>query len=1182
MSQFHSFSTGSGEEEVFRNALVLALSGSAYLRNVVVVDTPDELPERVQAFLKDKRLNAAAIKGAYAQGHSFLVASNLESLEDGIRTALHEVVGHEGVRALLAERFEPVMLNLYHTFPRQHEAWITTGKRYAFLDAGTDAGRVAFAEELTAHLAETNAEVSELNMVYAEIRAQLRAQVPDLPFTQIEVLALIQRTRESLTLRHGDPDDAAEILRRQSERVQASVAWAKEFIGKGASFDDWFQGSRVVDDIGAPHLVYHGTDSEDFDVFEMQRATMRYTTLSTDETQSQGASFSPYREDAEQYGRNVKAFYLALHRPFPDPGYQHTASDAHADVLEVLAPLIYQDGEGEDALRYIDVDNGISRIEVDEAGAWVDRFFIEGMIEWAPLDNPEVVSKLKSLGYDGAKVLEEEDSAGYSWFVVDPAQIRPASDREAPDHDATYDESSLRLKLSETAFERWFKKSQVTDTYNKPKVVYHGSPDIRGILEEGFSQRPSRRGSVFFFSDDYHVADTYTDSRRAFDYQNAEPYTLPCYLSMQNPYIVNGAGRRWRETEKHIELAKEAGHDGIIIRNSRDEYNNTGNGGRLSTVYAVFDPTQIKSAGTGLIHSRIDGIELGDISNLGTFETSNPDIRLSFSGESAKTADAFALEEAQTQLLAGIGAERVRQQTGWFKGPDDKWRFEIDDSMAALTPDFSEAATWGELEGQHKQSFGAEFGRGVRLDDVIDHPRLFAAYPHLAELIVTSLEPEAQGASRGITQAAYSPGGNDALPELRINRELPIGEVLSTLLHELQHAIQRAEGFAVGGSPSKANDRAETLNMRAFVSADQRLRELGEELPEVLAAYNQLEGTRLTLYGAHGISWKAPDASSQLRVVMTAQQQQRMKEASDAYYAAVEAHGSFDSPTIRALIDAGTSRSTAARQSALTENEAQALYERLYGEVEARNVQARQSFSATQRKSITPELTQDTPSDETVVVFNGRRPMERFDSFDHHTANVAKITGKRLMDVAIDLTEVLDDHGLASDIESEGSRVLAEALNDWSGGKVSVGVICPDGSAAAQAVGVLAISDNRGERVVILSGKGITTEEALLWLRRQAGNAQDEQLITSRTKAEPLVQQLPMHDGAAASMANILALALGPYEEWEGHLMSELNATSSGHPPATKMSHQVMPGAKLQAGDSREEVGSAAAPPPAF
>lgn len=191
-------------------------------------------------------------------------------------------------------------------------------------------------------------------------------------------------------------------------------------------------------------------------------------------------------------------------------------------------------------------------------------------------------------------------NAGLDIETATAAQIDAAIDNAATRYRLETEEiraGSFFQSSSNTeteAFKEWFGDSKVVDADGKPLVVYHGTPDKRDIEKSGFA--PSiTRGSVYFFSDSKRVAETYADDRRAWDYQNAEPDTLPVYLSIQNPMIIDAKGKKWRETEKHVQEAKDAGHDGIIIKNSRDEYNNTGNGGTTSTVYAAFNPSQIKS-----------------------------------------------------------------------------------------------------------------------------------------------------------------------------------------------------------------------------------------------------------------------------------------------------------------------------------------------------------------------------------------------------------------------------------------------------------------------------------------------------------------------------------------------------------------------------------------------------------
>ena len=202
-------------------------------------------------------------------------------------------------------------------------------------------------------------------------------------------------------------------------------------------------------------------------------------------------------------------------------------------------------------------------------------------------------------------------------FNVDtPSDVLDLLDRSARG-EAIYANTDSRSAAQQTADEtfslapidEFIEGSEVVNPDGSPKKVFHGSPDVRAILSDGFKASMTR-GDTYFFSDEYSVSDTYADDRRAFDYQNAEPQVLPAYLSLKNPLRIDGGGRRWRETEKHIEEARKGGHDGIIIKNSRDEYQDRGLG-KKSTVYVVFSPKQIKSASDERVRSRIDGIDLG-------------------------------------------------------------------------------------------------------------------------------------------------------------------------------------------------------------------------------------------------------------------------------------------------------------------------------------------------------------------------------------------------------------------------------------------------------------------------------------------------------------------------------------------------------------------------------------------
>lgn len=201
-----------------------------------------------------------------------------------------------------------------------------------------------------------------------------------------------------------------------------------------------------------------------------------------------------------------------------------------------------------------------------------------------------------------------------------------------------------------TEFKNWFAGSKVVDANGKPLVVYHGAPDARFASQEGiFKSNRERFGlpedgsnRAFWFARDAAVAKTYADDRRAFDYQTADPGVIAAFLNIQNPLIIDGNGKTWREAQQSgktsdvIEQAKEAGNDGVIITNVVDDYSSfEGNRtGKATDTYVVFSSNQIKS-----------------VNNSGAFDKSNPDIRMA----RARSATAIPIDRAQALISAITG-----------------------------------------------------------------------------------------------------------------------------------------------------------------------------------------------------------------------------------------------------------------------------------------------------------------------------------------------------------------------------------------------------------------------------------------------------------------------------------------------------------------------------------------------
>ena len=68
--------------------------------------------------------------------------------------------------------------------------------------------------------------------------------------------------------------------------------------------------------------------------------------------------------------------------------------------------------------------------------------------------------------------------------------------------------------------------------------------------------------------------------------------------------------------------------------------------------------------------------------------------KYTFAGKNASTANTGLLQKAKNMLEDGESREIVLKETGWFKGADGKWRFEIDDSKSIFRFDHFKQGGW--------------------------------------------------------------------------------------------------------------------------------------------------------------------------------------------------------------------------------------------------------------------------------------------------------------------------------------------------------------------------------------------------------------------------------------------------------------------------------------------------------
>jgi len=290
----------------------------------------------------------------------------------------------------------------------------------------------------------------------------------------------------------------------------------------------------------------------------------------------------------------------------------------------------------------------------------------------------------------------------------------------------------------------------------------------------------------------------------------------------------------------------------------------------------------------------------------------------SVGGIKAKTADVGRLADAERMEQGGADSETVRRQTGWYRGYDGKWRFEIDDSKMRFI--------------NHRE----ESRRTWKLDELIRHDALFAAYPELRDYTVLNF-----GISDDV-EAAFYPGLNRITLDPRLSR----AEKRAALIHEIQHAIQLIEGFTAGATTDYWRGSLKT------------------------AEEKQLE-LRLRDFAAPDIFFEA-DMRKQLEGTPTAER--------DAAQMALEKH--YGEAPVREYVDLyNRLRDLRAER----EQDAERAYRNTAGEIEAVDVANRLGLSAKQRAETRPDI------DRTNVRFSNEHPMFTMEARQTDSEGIMKL-----------------------------------------------------------------------------------------------------------------------------------------------------------------------------------------------
>lgn len=316
-----------------------------------------------------------------------------------------------------------------------------------------------------------------------------------------------------------------------------------------------------------------------------------------------------------------------------------------------------------------------------------------------------------------------------------------------------------------------------------------------------------------------------------------------------------------------------------------------------------------------------------------------------FAGTSAKNADLKALDMAKKLETEGWTPEAIWKNTGWGRGPDNRWLWEIDDSKAAFHPTFKIAPGQDGVKG--------------RTDLAFSHPELYDNYQQDWGDTVTL---EAGAADRALGTSILG-DFNSTTKKIRL-REGP--EARSTMIHELSHAVQKGDGASSGGNADYIYNtvKAELENLppeaqdylyhRGYViEATEMINESYDELARLRRQPNPVEG-----------DLDIRDVEQDIDLA-----KEGLKKATDEL-AKIYPQLGYDFPHyLNEVSDMLRDAMPVGTPASFNKNDAFKMYEDVPGEYLARKAEGRMDMDANSRRVYYPfrDMPKDKPDQATIL-----------------------------------------------------------------------------------------------------------------------------------------------------------------------------------------------------------------------
>lgn len=390
------------------------------------------------------------------------------------------------------------------------------------------------------------------------------------------------------------------------------------------------------------------------------------------------------------------------------------------------------------------------------------------------------------------------------------------------------------------------------------------------------------------------------------------------------------------------------------------------------------------------------------------------------------------LDLAKIMDKNGSDAKSIKHTTGWELGVDDNWKYETEDVKRfdwygnilyeKNHPDYKRYMELVYKDNEHifcegealrpseeeeydrlQEKYGGFDGKrdnNTSLEAYIDAPDVFKAYPELREIKVKFQAMESNEMACFTPSHSYLDhlldvdnslkfGGTITINTNKLNRFQDEKEIRGIIGHEIQHAVQEIEGFAMGGDPNTIHQdiQQEVNNHREdkdFIVSNLK------QWAVLTDMANNLESSTEELQ-RDGKVWQDIgrrhywDAMNEIDTHVNEKYNLKNeyekvfgKDFNDLEVAKSGYHVHEAAEELRRQAQACKDKLTSAdyftlnqlniMEESLEKNNANQTYWKLAGEVEARNTSKRVGMSPFQRRDTLASETEDVPRKEQIVI----------------------------------------------------------------------------------------------------------------------------------------------------------------------------------------------------------------------